>query len=69
MDQTIKQKYQRWKKSERKVVEGKLTYRLKKIQRGQSMQQRNLQKKKDFATLLEKKIAEKKYLRKLWCNW
>ena len=44
---------------ERKVVLKKLTYNLTKIQRGQSMQQTNLQKKKDLAKLFEEKKAEK----------
>ena len=45
------------------MVVRKDTFRLRQIQREQSMQQRNLQKKKDLATLLQEKIAKIKYLR------
>ena len=50
-------------KNECKAVIKSLTYKLREIQREQSMRQRNLQKKKHLVTSLEKKIVGKKYLR------
>ena len=50
-------------KNESKAVIKSLAYKLREIQREQSMRQRYLQKKKHLVTSLEKKIVRKKYLR------
>ena len=47
-------------KSGRKLAVRSLTYKLRKIQRQQSMQQRKLHKKKDLVTSLVEMIVEKK---------
>ena len=62
MNQAIKENYQLWKKWKRNVDVRKLPYNLKKIQKRHFMQQSNLQKGKDLATLLEEKIAERKFI-------
>ena len=60
MEQAIKRKRQlwnEWKKGDCK----ELTYKLRKIQREQSMQQRKLQKKKGLVAQLIETIVEKNW--------